>query len=85
VDGDQRTRYIAFESPTPAPSRHELNTELGPPSWRLTVYDDGVGVLRVPHTDAEAARAALEAAGARPVTTSGTIRNAKQAVGADGS
>lgn len=79
-----RTRYVAFRPPKPAPSRHELNQRLGPSSWRLTVYDDELGILRVPHTDAGDARRALEEAGAEPVTTSGTIR-AAEARARDGS
>lgn len=73
-----RTRYVAFRPPDPVPSRHELNRRLGPASWRLTVYDDELGILRVPHTDAEDARDELEAIGAEPVTTSGTIRAAEE-------
>lgn len=76
-----RRRYIAFEPPQPRPSRHELNRRLGPRSWRLTVYTGEVGILRVPHVDAETARSSLAEEGATPLTTSGTIRAAKERAG----
>lgn len=76
-----RRRYVAFQPPQPRPSRHDLNRRLGPRSWRLTVYTGEVGILRVPHDDAGRARSALEAEGATPLTTSGTIRAAKEHVG----
>lgn len=78
---DDRDRYVAFRPPEPRPSRHELNVALGDRSWRLTVYEDEVGILRVPHTDAREARRSLEARGAEPLTTSGTIRAAKERAG----
>ncbi len=81
--GSDRPRYIAFDPPRPRPSRHALNEAIGPPSWRLTVYTSGLGILRVPHTDAEEARKALEEAGADPLTTSGTIRAAKDRASKD--
>lgn len=76
-----RDRYVAFRPPEPAPSRHDLNVRLGDRSWRLTVYTDEVGILRVPHTDTHEARAALEGEGASPITTSGTIHAAKRRAG----
>jgi RNase P/RNase MRP subunit POP5 len=77
----ERDRYIAFRPPEPRPSRHDLNVRLGERSWRLTVYDDEVGILRVPHTEAGDARDALTQQGAEPVTTSGTIAAAKKRAG----
>jgi RNase P/RNase MRP subunit POP5 len=78
-DETGRNRYVAFRPPQPPPSRHELNRNLGDRSWRLTVYDnDDVAILRVPHEDAARAREAIEAEGGVPVTTSGTIKKAKQ-------
>lgn len=76
-----RRRYIAFERPEAGLSRHELNRRLGPRPWRLTVYTDAVGILRVPHTDVEDARAQLVSLGATPLTTSGTIKAAKKRAG----
>lgn len=73
-----RQRYVAFVPPEPRPSRHELNVQLGPRSWRLTVYEADVAIVRVPHTDADEARRRLEDVGAFPLTTSGTIRAAKR-------
>lgn len=78
-----RRRYIAFEPPEDLPPRHELNRQLGDRSWRLTVYTDEAGILRVPHTDVQDARDQLEALGATPVTTSGTIKRAKRRAGID--
>jgi RNase P/RNase MRP subunit POP5 len=80
-----RHRYIAFHPPEPRPSRHEMNVRLGDRSWRLTVYTDEVGILRVPHTDARQARESIAREGASPITTSGTIRAAKQRAGVVGS
>lgn len=80
-----RGRYIAFRPPEPRPSRHELNVRLGPRSWRLTVYEQDVGILRVPHRDVDEARKALEAEGASPTTTSGTIKAAKKRAGGSAS
>lgn len=80
-----RDRYIAFRPPEPRPSRHEMNVRLGDRSWRLTVYDGEVGILRVPHTAAREARRALEDEGASPITTSGTIHAAKKRAGVGGS
>lgn len=77
----ERPRYIAFAPPAPRPSRHQLNKKLGDRSWRLTVYTDDVGILHVPHTDAEDARETLEALGAEPITTSGTMLQAKERAG----
>ncbi len=77
----RRHRYIAFEPPTPRPSRHAFNEQIGPRSWRLTVYEDDVGILQTPHTDAKDARDALENLGAEPITTSGTILQAKKRSG----
>lgn len=76
-----RRRYIAFTPPPDAPSRHALNSQLGDRAWRLTVYTDEVGILRVPHTDVDAARERLTDLGAEPVTTSGTIKTAKRRAG----
>lgn len=81
----ERDRYVAFRPPEPRPERHALNVRLGPRSWRLTVYTEELGILRVPHTDAEDAREALEAEGASPITTSGTIQAAKRRAGGIGS
>lgn len=45
------------------------------------MYEADVAILRVPHTDAERARRILEERGHRPLTTSGTIRRAKEQAG----
>lgn len=74
-----RRRYILFDAPDPAPSRGGFSKRIGDRPWKLTVYTGDQGILRVPHTDVDDARAFLEAQGARPVTTSGTIKKAKQA------
>jgi RNase P/RNase MRP subunit POP5 len=58
-----------------------MNVRLGDRSWRLTVYEDEVGILRVPHRDADEARRALGDEGADPITTSGTIKAAKERAG----
>lgn len=76
-----RPRYVAFETPPDPPSRHAMNRKLGGPAWRLTVYTADVGIVRVPHTDADEVRRRLEKLGARPITTSGTIKAAKRRAG----
>lgn len=74
-----RRRYILFEAPDPAPSRRRFSQRIGDRSWKLTVYEDGKGILRVPHTEVDEARSFLEDLGGTPVTTSGTIKAAKRA------
>lgn len=76
-----RRRYILFEAPDPAPPRRDLGHRIGDRPWKLTVYTGGQGILRVPHTEVDDARAFLEGIGATPVTTSGTIKAAKRAGG----
>lgn len=49
------------------------------------MYEAELGILRVPHVDAEDARGALEAEGGLPITTSGTILAAKKRAGGIGS
>jgi RNase P/RNase MRP subunit POP5 len=73
-----RRRYILFEVPDQRPSRRAFSGDLPEPAWKLTVYTDELGILRVPHTEVEEARAYLEGIGAPTVTTSGTIRAAKE-------
>lgn len=79
-----RRRYIAFAAPKPTPSRHAFTQRIDRDGWRLTVYTEGIGILAVPHTEATDARAWLEAKGATPLTTSGTIKGAKRAAGVAG-
>lgn len=76
-----RRRYIAFRVPEPYPSRRELERLVVQGSWRLTAYEQGVAVLRVGHRDAAEARVSLAKAGLTPLTTSGTIRQAKRRSG----
>ena len=75
-----RRRYIAFTTNGQRPSRTKLERELGG-RWKLTAYEDGYGILRVGHTEVATARSALEAAGAQPIVTSGTIRGARRKAG----
>ena len=90
-----RWRYIAFRvEAEDMPGRGELlsaildasrRSGLGG-SLRMTVYEDGLGILKVPHRMKESAIEVLnsvEAAGGRPVKlvplkTSGTIRSLKR-------
>lgn len=90
-----RWRYIAFRvEAEDMPGRGELlsaildaarRSSLGG-SLRMTVYEDGIGIVKVPHTMKETAidlLNSLESAGGRPIKvvslkTSGTIRSLKR-------
>lgn len=73
-----RTRYVAFAwlgGPLP---RDALRRALEPFGGSLLETDDAGGVARVTHRTAAAAGAALGAAGVRTITTSGTLRAARE-------
>ena len=72
-----RRRYILFQAGEPWPSRSDWSRTIGDRPWKLTVYEAGKGILRVPHTQVDAARAFLTGQGATTLTTSGTIKGCK--------
>ena len=80
-----RWRHVAFRLPERA-RRDAFEARLAraadalAPRLRLTAFDGAFGLLRAPHRDAAAARAALERAGATTLATSGTMRGARRAL-----